>query len=262
MRVILCIKGVPKPETVKVDPETGTLKRESAELILNPFDRSALEMAARLKERYGAEVVAISMGPPNVVPLLKEAYGVCADNMILLSDRAFAGADTLATSKVLAKTIEKLSPFELVLMGFKSADGETAQVPQETAALLGIPSLINVKDILFEMGEIIVLRETEYALEEIEVSPPLVVSVHPKMDYLRPPSLKRILEVRNKEPEIITSKDLDLKEEELGLSGSPTRVSGVFEKKFTERGEIWEGDPEELAKKLIKLLKERGFLKA
>ncbi|MEZ0344910.1 MAG: electron transfer flavoprotein subunit beta/FixA family protein [Caldimicrobium sp.] len=262
MRIILCIKGVPKPETVKVDPETHTLKRESAELILNPFDRSAIEMAARLKERYGAEVIVISMGPPNVVPLLKEAYGVCADRMILLSDRVFAGSDTLATSRVLAKAIKKLSPFELILMGLKSADGETAQVPPETAALLGIPSLINVKDIFFEKGKIVAVRETEYTLEEIEVSPPLIASIYPKLDYLRPPSFKRLLEVRNKEPEILTSKDLGLKEEELGLSGSPTRVSGVFEKKFVERGEIWEGDPEELAKRLIILLKEKGFLKA
>lgn len=260
MRIILCIKGVPKPETVKVDPETHTLKRESAELILNPFDRSAIEMAARLKERYKVEVIVISMGPPNVVPLLKEAYGICADRMILLSDRAFAGADTLATSRVLAKTIEKLSPFELILMGLKSLDGETAQVPPETAALLGIPSLVNVKDIFLENGKIIALRETEYALEEVEVEPPLVASVSPKLDYLRPPSLKRLLQARKKDPEIITSKELDLKE--IGLSGSPTRVSGVFEKKFAQKGEIWEGEPEELAKKLIDFLKEKGFLKA
>lgn len=262
MRIVVCIKGVPKPETVKVDPETHTLKRESAELILNPFDRSALEMSAKLKEQYGGEVIVISMGPPNVLPLLKDAYAICADRMILLSDRAFAGADTLATSKVLASALKRLSPFTLVLMGLKSADGETAQVPPETAVLLGIPSLINVKEISFEEGKIIALRETEYGLEEVEVDPPLVVSLHPKMDYFRPPSLKRLLEVRNKEPEIWSAKDLGLKEEELGLSGSPTRVAGVFEKKFAERGEIWEGEPEELAKKLIILLKEKGFLRA
>lgn len=262
MRIIVCIKGVPKPETVKVDPETHTLKRESAELILNPFDRSALEMTARLKEKYHTEVIVISMGPPNVLPLLKEAHSICADRMILLSDRAFAGADTLATSRVLAEAIKRLSPFELVLMGLKSADGETAQVPQETASLLDIPSLINVKDISLENGKIIALRETEYGLEEVEVEPPLVASLYPKMDYIRPPSYKRLLEARNKEGEIWTARDLQLKEEELGLSGSPTRVSGVFEKKFAEKGEIWEGNPDELAKKLINLLKEKGFLKA
>lgn len=261
MRIIVCIKGVPKPETVKVDPETHTLKRESAELILNPFDRSALEMAARLKEKYSAEVIALSMGPSNAILLLKEAYAICADRMVLLSDRAFAGADTLATSKVLAAAIKRFLPFDLVLMGLKSADGETAQVPPETAALLNIPSLINVKEISFENGKVIAFRETEYGLEEIEVEPPVVISLYPKMDYLRPPSFKRLLEVKNREPEIWTAKELELKEEELGLKGSPTRVAGVFEKKFAERGEIWEGDPEDLAKRLIIFLKEKGFLR-
>ena len=262
MRIIVSIKGVPKPETVKVDPETHALRRESAELILNPFDRSALEMAARLKEKYNAEVIAISMGPPNVIPLLREAYSICADRIILLSDRAFAGADTLVTSRVLAQAIKKLAPFDLVLMGLKSADGETAQVPPETAAILGIPSIINVKNLSFEGGKVIALRETEYGLEELEAEPPIVVSLYPKLDYFRPPSFKRLLEIRNIEPEIWSAKDLELNEEKLGLSGSPTRVLGVFEKKFAEKGEIWEGEPEELAKRLINLLKEKGFLKA
>ncbi|PMP93784.1 MAG: electron transfer flavoprotein subunit beta, partial [Thermodesulfobacterium geofontis] len=105
-KIIVCIKGVPKPGSIKVDPETHTLKRESMELILNPNDRPALEMALRLKNTYNTEVVVISMGPPNVIPLLKYIYALGADQIILLSDRAFAGSDTLATSYVLAKAIE------------------------------------------------------------------------------------------------------------------------------------------------------------
>lgn len=260
-RIIVCIKGVPRPETVKVDPETHTLKRESAELILNPNDRSALEMAMRLKETYGAEVVIITMGPPNVLPLLREAYALGADRTILLSDRAFAGADTLATSRVLAKAIERLSPFSLVLMGLKSLDGETAQVPPETAAILRIPSVINVKKIAFEEGIGIVLRESEYGVEELEIEPPFLVSLHPKLDYYRPPSYKRLLKAKTLDPEVLTAKDLGLPEEWLGLRGSPTQVAGVFEKKFVERGEIWEGEPAELAEKLLIFLKEKGFLK-
>jgi len=260
-RVIVCLKGVPRPETVKLDPETHTLRRESAELILNPFDRSALEMAARLKEKYGVEVIALSMGPPNVIPLLKEAYGICADRMILLSDRAFAGSDTLATSKVLARAIERFSPFALVLMGLKSADGETAQVPQETASLLGLPSLINVKEVFFEEEKVIALRITDYGEEEVEIEGPAVLSLYPRLEYFRPPSFKRLLKAKDLEPEVLTAKDLSLREEELGLKGSPTRVSGVMEKRFAERGEVWEGEPEELAKRLLQLLKEKGFLK-
>lgn len=260
-RIIVCIKGVPRPESVKVDPETHTLKRESAELILNPNDRCALEMAMRLKETYGAEVVVITMGPPNVLPLLKEAYGLGADRVILLSDRAFAGADTLATSRVLAKAIERLSPFSVILMGLKSLDGETAQVPPETAAILGIPSVINVKKISFEEGRGIVLRESEYGLEELEIELPFLVSLHPKMDYFRPPSLKRLLKARDLEPEVMTNRELGLPEDWLGLKGSPTQVEGVFEKKFLERGEVWEGSPKELAEKLLNLLRDKGFLK-
>jgi len=261
-KIIVCIKGVPKPGTVKVDPETHTLKRESAELMLNPNDRSALEMAMRLKEKTKGEVIVITMGPPNVIPLLKEAYSLGADKIVLLSDKAFAGADTLATSRVLASAISKLMPFSLVLMGLKSIDGETAQVPPETASLLGIPSVINVKEIHLEGGKAIVIRESEYGEEELEVELPMVASITPQLDYYRPPSLKRLLEVRNIEPLVYTSKDLLLPEELLGLKGSPTQVGSVFEKKIISRGEIWEGSPEELAKKLIGVLKEKEILKS
>ncbi|MDM7203050.1 MAG: electron transfer flavoprotein subunit beta/FixA family protein [Thermodesulfobacteriaceae bacterium] len=260
-RIIVCIKGVPLPHTVKVDPETHTLKRESAELILNPNDRSALEMAMRLKENYNCEVVVISMGPPNVVPLLKEAYSLGADQIILLSDRLFAGADTLATSRVLAKAISKLSPFKAVLMGLKSMDGETAQVPPETAALLGIPSVINVKKIFFEENKIVVIRESDYGEEEIEIDPPVVVSITPQLDYYRPPSFKRLLKSKYLEPLIYTAKDLSLPPELLGLKGSPTQVNSLFEKKIVSRGEIWEGAAEELAAKLVKILQEKEFIK-
>lgn len=261
-KIIVCIKGVPKPGTIKVDSETHTLKRESMELILNPNDRSALEMAVRLKNTYNTEVVVISMGPPNVVPLLKYAYALGADQMILLSDKAFAGSDTLATSYVLAKTIEKLFPFSLVLMGLKSIDGETAQVPPETASLLGIPSLTNVKNLFMEEGKWIAIREMDYGEEEVEVNPPLVVSISPlAFDYIRPPSLKRLLEVKNKEPLIWQAKDLDLDSQRLGLQGSPTQVVEVFEKRIEAKGLILEGDPEELTEKLIEVLKEKGLIK-
>lgn len=262
-KVIVCIKGVPKPGTVKVDPETHTLKRESAELILNPNDRSPLEMALGLKNKYQCEVVVITMGPPNAIPLLKEAYSLGADRIILLSDRLFAGADTLATSRVLAMAIKKLAPFSLVLMGLKSIDGETAQVPPETASLLGLPSVINIKELsLTEDGKALVTRVTEYGEEELEVDLPMVGSITPHLDYYRPPSYKRLLEVRSIEPDIWTAMELNLSEEVLGLKGSPTRVGSVFEKKIVQRGEIWEGSPEELAKRLLEFLKEKELLKS
>lgn len=262
-KIIVCIKGVPKPGTVKVDPETHTLKRESAELILNPNDRSPLEIAMRLKNKYSCEVVVITMGPPNAIPLLKEAYSLGADRVILLSDRLFAGSDTLATSRVLAKAITKLAPFSLVLMGLRSIDGETAQVPPETAALLGLPSIINIKEMtLTDNGKALITRETDYGEEELEVELPLVGSITPHLDYYRPPSYKRLLEVKNIDPEIWNAEDLNLPEEVVGLKGSPTRVGSVFEKKLVQRGEIWEGSPEELAKRLLEFLREKELLKS
>uniref|UniRef100_A0A7V4JR46 Electron transfer flavoprotein subunit beta/FixA family protein n=1 Tax=Thermodesulfobacterium geofontis TaxID=1295609 RepID=A0A7V4JR46_9BACT len=261
-KIIVCIKGVPKPGTTKVDPETHTLKRESIELILNPNDRAALEMAGRLKNTYNTEVIVISMGPPNVIPLLKYAYALGADQMILLSDRAFAGSDTLATSYVLAKAIERLSPFSLILMGLKSIDGETAQVPPETASLLDIPSLTNVKNLFMENDKWVAIREIDYGEEEVEVKPPLVASVSPTaFDYIRPPSLKRLIEVKNKEPLIWQAKDLNLDPQKLGLQGSPTQVIEVFEKKVEAKGLILEGNPEELVEKLLEILKDKGLIK-
>ncbi|MCD6490232.1 MAG: electron transfer flavoprotein subunit beta/FixA family protein [Thermodesulfobacterium sp.] len=261
-KIIVCIKGVPEPGSVKVDPKTHTLKRESMELILNPNDRSALEMAVRLKNEYNMEIVAISMGPPNVIPLLKHAYALGIDQMVLLSDRAFAGSDTLATSYVLAEAIKKLSPFSLILMGLKSIDGETAQVPSETASLLGIPSLTNVKSLFMEDNKWIAIREIKYGEEEVEVEGPLVCSVLPTaFDYIRPPSLKRLLEVKNKEPMVWQASDLNLDSQRLGLNGSPTQVVEVIEKKIETKGVILEGEPEELVEKLIEVLKEKRLIK-
>lgn len=262
-KIIVCIKGVPEPGSVKVDPETHTLKRESMELILNPNDRVALEMAVRLKNSYDVETVVISMGPPNVIPLLKYAYSLGINQMVLLSDRAFAGSDTLATSYVLAKAIEKLSPFSLVLMGLKSIDGETAQVPPETASLLGIPSLTNVKKLFVENNKWVAIREFEYGEEEVEVDAPLICSVSPSaFEYIRPPSLKRILEVKNIEPVVWQASDLNLEYEKLGLKGSPTQVTEVTEKKIETKGLILEGEPEELVEKLIEVFKNKGLIKA
>lgn len=260
-KIIVGIKGVPKPGTVKIDPETHTLKRESMELILNPYDRYALEVAVRLKEKYGAEVVVISMGPLNVVPILKQAYTLGADKMILISDKLFAGSDTLATSYVLASAIKKLSPFSIILMGIKSIDSETSQVGPETASLLNIPSITFVKEIFREGKNWVVLRETDYGEEEIEIEVPFLATIFPNLDYLRPPSLKRSLEVKSREPLFWNAKDLNIKEEKVGLRGSPTQVIGVEERKIEVKGKIIEDTPSILVEKLLEILKEKEILK-
>ncbi len=260
MHLIVCLKPVPKPGTVKVDPETHTLRRESAELILNPPDLYALEWAVRFKERYGGQVTALMMGPPNAIPLLKEAYTLGADEMVLLSDRAFAGSDTLATSYVLSRGISRLAPYDLVLMGKASIDGETAQVGPETAAWLGLPSLTQVVDLAWEEGVFRIRRRFEGLEEELEVEGPVVISVETESVELRPPSLKRMLGVRSREPQIWTAEDLECEPEKLGLSGSPTQVIDVFSPQITKEREVLSGEPEEVVEKLVSLLRSRGLL--
>ncbi len=260
MHLIVCLKPVPKPGTVKVDPKTHTLKRESADLILNPPDRYALELALGLKEKYGAKITALMMGPPNAAPLLKEAYALGADQLVLLSDRIFAGSDTLATSYILAQGLQKLSPFDLVLMGKASIDGETAQVGPETAAWLGLPSLTQVKSLVLEQGRWVARRVFERIEEEVEFRAPAVLTVEPEGE-LWPPSLKRWLASREIKEKVFSAEDLGCNPELCGLSGSPTQVLEVFSPTYEGEREVLSGPPEEVVDRLVSLLQERGLLK-
>ncbi len=261
MHLIVCLKPVPKPGTVRVDPETHTLKRESAELTLNPPDLYALEMAVELKERYGGKVTALMMGPPNAAELLREAYALGADEMVLLSDRAFAGSDTLATSYVLSRGIKRLEPYDLVLMGKASIDGETAQVGPETAAWLGLPSVIQVKKIQQEGDHgWVLVRVREGYEEELSLSGPAVVTVEPGVNDPRPPSLKRLLAVRELAPRVFSAQDLGCEAEKLGLSGSPTQVLDVFAPSYQREQILLTGEPEEVAQELVSHLRTRGLI--
>jgi len=260
-KILVCIKAVPDPEKVKDDPETHTLKREGTEILLNPPDESAVEMALRLKDAFSAEVVAISMGPPNAENVLKKVYAMGVDKTVLICDRAFAGSDTLATSYVLAGAIKKLSPFSLVIMGMQSLDGATSQVPPETASLIGIPSVTNVKEIKKEGENLVVIRESDYGEEELEISLPAVIAVTTQIDYIRPCSLKRLLKLEDIKSEQLDAEKLSLDRNKLGLSGSPTRVADVYEKKLELKGKIYQGEPEDLVDRFIEILKEKGIIK-
>ncbi len=260
MRFMVCLKPVPEPGTVRVDPQTHTLKRESATLILNPADRYALEAAVELKEKTAAEVVAVMMGPPNAAPLLKEAYACGADEIYLLSDRSFAGADTLATSYVLSLAARKLGPFDAIFCGKVSIDGETAQVGPELAAWLDWPSVIWVKEI-FPQGEVFrVVRLTDEGEEELEVRLPALFTIEPESNDPRPPSVKRLLEMMGREVPILAAQDLEADPARLGLEGSPTRVLDVFTPTYEGKREFLEGPAEEVVERLVSILKERGLI--
>ncbi len=260
MRILVCLKPVPEPGTVKVDPKTHTLRREGSKLVLNPPDAYALEAAVELAERTKGQVVAVSMGPPNAREILVEALACGAEEAYLLSDRAFAGADTLATSYVLSLAVRKLGPFDLVVCGKVSVDGETAQVGPELAAWLNWPSVIWVKDLSWHDGVLRLVRLTDEGEEEVEVRLPAVVTIEPETNDPRPPSVRRLIRARKREIPVLTALDLEAEEEHLGLSGSPTQVLEVFSPSYEGEREVLTGPAQEVVEALVNRLKERGLI--
>ena len=264
LRIIVCVKQVPATQEVKIDPERGTLIREGIEVETNPFDLNALEEGVRIKERVGGEVIAISMGPPQAESTLREALAMGADEAILLSDRALAGADTLATSYTLSCAIRKIGKFDLIICGEKTTDGDTAQVGPELAENLGIPFVPYVRKIE-EIGEdyLIVHREIEEGYQVVRVPLPCLLTVTKDINDPRLPSLKDKIRARKAQIRVWTAEDLAeiCERSRFGLEGSPTRVIKVETPPEPTGGEVLRGDPKELAKKLVEKLIELGFVR-
>jgi electron transfer flavoprotein beta subunit len=191
MDIIVCIKQVPDTTDIKIDPETNTLIREGVESIINPFDLYAIEEAIRLKEQYGGKITAISMGPPQVEKALREAVAIGIDEILLLTDRKFAGADTWATSLTLSEAVKKLDDYDLLLFGQQAIDGDTAQVGPGVATHLGIPQTAFVKKIeSVENDKIIVQRLMEDGYDRIEMTLPAAITVVKEINEPRLPSLR------------------------------------------------------------------------
>lgn len=258
MNIIVCIKQVPDTTQVKIDPETNTLIREGVESIINPFDTYAIEEAVRLKELHGGKAIALTMGPPQAEAILREAIGLGCDDGILVSDRAFAGADTLATGYTLAAAIRKIGDFDIILCGKQASDGDTAQVGPGIATQLDIPQVTYVKKIdSIEDKTLTAERMTEEGFEIIQTSLPCLLTVVKEINEPRLPSLKG--KMRAKKAEITSWKaiDLDVDEAQLGLNGSPTWVSKIFTPPPRPKGDIFEGDPEAAVANLVNALKDR-----
>ena len=173
MKIIVCVKQVPDTTVVKIDPKTGTLIREGVPSIINPEDKNALEEALVLKDTYGAEVTVISMGPPQAKNALREALAMGADEAILITDRVFGGADTLATSKTLAAAIKTLGEFDIIFAGRQAIDGDTAQVGPEIAEHLDIPQVTYVQEVKAEGNDLYINRALEDGYEIIKVKTPV-----------------------------------------------------------------------------------------
>lgn len=229
MQIVVCIKQVPDTTEVKIDPVTNTLIRQGVPSIVNPFDKNAVEAALQLKDKNGGTVTVISMGPPQAQEALKECLAMGADNAVLISDRAFGGSDTLATSYTLAAAIRKLGQYDVVFCGKQAIDGDTAQVGPETAEHLGIAQVTYVSKIDVEGSTARVEREHEEGYDVVEVKLPAVITVIKSLNYEpRFPSIKGTMKANRAEIPVWTASDLDVKETRLGLKGSPTQVRKIF----------------------------------
>lgn len=243
MKIVVCIKQVPDTTEVRINPATNTLIREGVESIVNPFDTFAIEEAVRIRERLGeGRVTVLSMGPPQVEGALREALSVGADEAVLLTDRAFAGADTWATSLTLAAAIRRL-PCDLVLAGKQAIDGDTAQVGPGIAAHLDWPQVCYVSRIVeISRGRAVVRRLLDDGTETLEVKLPAVLTLLKDINEPRLPSLAGKLRARKAPVEVWSSARLGLDPNEVGLAGSPTSVSRIFTPPARGRGEIIDGE--------------------
>lgn len=256
MNIVVCLKQVPGTTRVKVDPQTNTLIRQGIKNTVNPFDTYALEEGARVREQYGGRVIAISMGPPQTEEMLREAISVGADEAILLSDSAFAGADTLATSYTLARAIERIKQCNLIICGRQTIDGDTGQVGPELAEMLGMPFVAYVSKIeQIDNGYIRVQRMIEEGYEVIETSLPAVCSVVKEINVPRLPSLRGLARAKKSVIPIWTTKELGIDKSMMGLSGSATRVVKVFFPQRLHRGELLQGDLESQVGKMVNKLR-------
>ncbi len=257
MNIIVCIKQVPNTTEIRIDPVTNTLIREGVESILNPFDAYAIEEAVRLKEQFGGTVTAISMGPPQVEATLREAVSLGVDEIILLSDRKFAGADTWATSSTLAAAVTKHGNFDLIITGQQAIDGDTAQVGPGIAAHLKLPQTCFVRKVDKVEGKVMtVQRLMEDGSDQVEMNLPALISVVKEINTPRLPSLRGKMKAKSVELKVWNCDDLGLDEKLVGLNGSPTQVMHIFTPKHDKRTEKFEGDPDEAVEKIITTLNE------
>ncbi|MBP5396545.1 MAG: electron transfer flavoprotein subunit beta/FixA family protein [Bacteroidales bacterium] len=259
MKIIVCIKQVPDTTEIKIDPVKGTLIREGVPSIMNPDDKGGLELALRMKEQYGAEVAVITMGPPQADLILREAFAMGADRAILLTDRKFAGADTLATSYALAGAIRTME-YDLIIAGRQAIDGDTAQVGPEMAEHLGLPQVSYVTDARKEGDKLIVRKESEESVQTLEVEGPCVLTVLASAFPARYMSVAGIMEAYEREVELWSADRIDVDEGRLGLKGSPTKVFQSFPKALKAPGEQFEGSAEEAVELIVRKLKEKHII--
>lgn len=261
MNIVVCIKQVPDTTEIKINPVTGTLIREGVPSIINPDDKGGLELALRLKDTVGAHITVITMGPPQADLVLREALAMGADRAILLTDRKFAGADTLATSNALAGALRTLE-WDIVITGRQAIDGDTAQVGPQIAEHLGIPQVSYVcsAEVKDNGRKLTVRKETEEGYQVLEAETPCLLTVLSSAVKPRYMSVPGIVDAYNRNVEIWGADKIDVDESRLGLKGSPTKVQKAFTKGLKQAGEVFETEPEEAVGIIISRLKEKFII--
>jgi electron transfer flavoprotein beta subunit len=261
MRIVVLIKQVPDTNEVRLDKTTGTLIREGVPSIINPEDKNALEEALKLKESAGAEVWVISMGPPQAEDALREALAMGADKAVLLTDRAFAGADTWATATTLGIALKKIADFDLVLAGRQAIDGDTAQVGPQVAEYLKIPQITYVRELAVEDGRVRAKRTLEDGFEEIDAQLPALLTITKEANKPRFPHAAAIMTAyREQEVSCWTAADIEADPETIGLKGSPTQVKRSFSPPPKEPGQIIQRPPAEAARDLVAILRDKNII--
>jgi len=253
--IIVCIKQVPDTAEVKINPETGTLIREGIPSIINPYDMHALEAGLQIKEKERGRVTVLTMGPPQAEAALREAIAMGVDEAVLLTDRAFAGSDTWATSYTLSKAIKKLGA-DMIVCGKQAIDGDTAQVGPEIAAFLNIPHVSYVRRIEEITGNSIrVQRLMDEGYDIVESSLPVLLTVVKELNTPRLPSLKGKMAAKKAQIKKWGVADIQADENKLGLNGSPTRVKNIFAPEAKSDRKIFRGTSEEQISAIVNELK-------
>ncbi|MDF2546635.1 MAG: electron transfer flavoprotein subunit beta [Anaerosolibacter sp.] len=262
MKIIVCVKQVPDTNEVKIDPVKGTLIRDGVPSILNPDDKNALEEALKLKDQQeDIHVTVITMGPPQADEMLRECLAMGADEAILLSDRAFAGADTWATSNTLAAAVRKIGAYDIIFAGRQAIDGDTAQVGPQLAERLGIPQVSYVQNFQVQGDNIQVQRALEDGYEVIQVKTPVLLTAIKELNHPRYMSIGGIYDAfRSKEVKVWTSLDIQVNKDEVGLEASPTQVKRSFTPEPKGKGIMLKGTTKEMVEQLVINLKQKHVI--
>lgn len=261
MKIVVCIKQVPDTTEVKINPQTGTLIREGVPSIMNPDDKGGLEFALQLKDQYGAHVTVITMGPPQAEAILREAYAMGVDRAILLTDRKFGGADTLATSNAIAGALRTME-YDLIITGRQAIDGDTAQVGPQIAEHLDLPQVSYMEALEYEENTktFTVRKQTEDGYQILQMQAPCVVTALASAVQPRYMSVSGIVTAYDREVEIWGADAINVDESVIGKAGSPTSVFKSFPKQLKPAGETFEVTPEEAVELIINKLKEKHII--